>query len=196
MKNMGKVVTGTSRNADGEPLPTQVWPAAMDMDKILNPPVLGQTPPSILPKPARRNTRRGSAKSVRRINEIGLNTNSFLVWCSKCTRQFCIRPILWEHTSRRCLRASERARKAVLKRHYLQENKHFRTSGEWLRKESKGLSAGSARNLRSMLVWHFGSPKPCTNRPDKKNWIWPFLIQKNGQESHWDYGSFAWCCKY
>lgn len=50
MENRGKVVAATKRNDDGKLFPKQVRPAAMDIDKILNPSILGRVPLPVLSK--------------------------------------------------------------------------------------------------------------------------------------------------
>lgn len=71
MKNKREVVSATKRSADREPLPKLVQADAMDLDKILNPFILGQTPPQIILKPPKEKTRKSKTRGTKKMDEIG-----------------------------------------------------------------------------------------------------------------------------
>lgn len=74
MEIKGKVVAVTKRNTEGEPFSKQVHPAAIDLDKILNPSILDRTLPPVLSKPSNAETEKSKAKKERKTDEIGSTT--------------------------------------------------------------------------------------------------------------------------
>lgn len=70
-ENSVQVVTATKRNADGEPLQKQVRTDMMQVERILNPSVLGQAPHPLTISASKKKNKKSKTKQSKKINGIG-----------------------------------------------------------------------------------------------------------------------------